>query len=112
MVQYDTDTVFRTAMVGFDNTARRGMSAAGIFYGLDPEKYKKWLLDILRDSKKEHPSSKDIVFVNGWNEWAEGAHLEPDMKYGYAYLEATKQALLELRQEKGEGTWAGKFFGS
>lgn len=110
MVPYDADIVFRTAMVGFDNTARRGMSAAGIFYGMDPGRYKKWLLDILWESKKEHPSSMDVVFVNGWNEWAEGAHLEPDMKYGYAYLEATKQALLEVRQEKGDGAWTDSFY--
>lgn len=99
MVRYDADLVFRTAMVGFDNTARRGMSAAGIFYGLNPEKYKIWMTDILQESKKKHSASMDLVFVNGWNEWAEGAHLEPDLKYGYAYLEATRQALLEARRE-------------
>lgn len=97
MVKYNADIVFRTAMTGFDNTARRGTTAAGIFYGLTPEKYKNWLKDILRESKKEHSSLMDFVFVNGWNEWAEGAHLEPDLKYGYAYLEATRQALIEVR---------------
>lgn len=102
MVRYNADIIFRTAMTGFDNTARRGMTAAGIFYGLTPEKYKSWLADILRESKRIHSASLDFVFVNGWNEWAEGAHLEPDLKYGYAYLEATRQALIESRQWQRE----------
>lgn len=102
MVKYNADLVFRTAMTGFDNTARRGTTAAGIFYGLTPEKYKIWLKDIVRESKREHSSLMDFVFVNGWNEWAEGAHLEPDLKYGYAYLEATGQVLEEVRKELGK----------
>jgi hypothetical protein len=34
-----------------------------------------------------------IIFINAWNEWAEGNHLEPDLKFGRGYLEATKRAL-------------------
>lgn len=97
MIKHKAETVFRTVMVGFDNTARRGRTAAGIYYGLTPEKYMMWLVDIIKESRREHSSSMDFVFVNGWNEWAEGAHLEPDLKYGYAYLKATGQALIDAR---------------
>lgn len=97
MAQHNADIVFRTAMTGFDNTARRGMTGAGIFYGLTPERYKRWMVDIIRESREKHVPSMNFVFVNGWNEWAEGAHLEPDLKYGYAYLQATGQALAETR---------------
>ena len=60
---------------------------------------KKWLKDIIQWTKENNNKEEQIVFVNAWNEWAEGAHLEPDLKYGYAYLEATKEALEETRKK-------------
>lgn len=49
------------------------------------------------ESRKIHSKEENIIFVNAWNEWAEGAHLEPDMKYGYANLQAIKSAIEQSR---------------
>jgi glycosyltransferase involved in cell wall biosynthesis len=83
----------------WDNTPRRG-DAATIYHGSTPELYKKWLIDIINHTKRVFTKEKQIVFLNAWNEWAEGAHLEPDRKYGYAYLEATREAIIETSKKK------------
>src|SRR5262249_51630050 len=74
-----------------DNAARR-RSGATILHGSTPQLYQKWLTRVLR--KAEHSKGSDgIVFVNAWNEWAEGNHLEPCQRWGRAYLEATREAV-------------------
>ena len=97
-VEYTSEKVFRTALVSFDNTARRGRVGCNIYYDISPEMYKEWLTNIILETKKKYHGEENMVFVNAWNEWAEGAHLEPDMKYGYAYLEATTAAIMEARK--------------
>lgn len=89
---------FRGAMPSWDNTARKASNGATIYTGLTPETFQQWMLDIMIESKKIHSGDEDMVFVNAWNEWAEGAHLEPDLKYGYANLRAIKKAIEKSRQ--------------
>ena len=85
--------LFRSVNPSWDNTARRKNGGA-IFAGSNPETYQAWL-ENAAENTISHTSNKDerLVFVNAWNEWAEGAHLEPDETYGYAYLQATRNAL-------------------
>jgi hypothetical protein len=83
--------LYRTAMAGWDNTARLGRRAA-IFHGATPAAYEEWLRALVIAARLGHPDHR-LVFVNAWNEWAEGAHLEPDCRFGTGYLEATRRAL-------------------
>lgn len=93
MLLHKANTYFRSALTSWDNTARKAVSGGTIFYGFSPQTFRIWLSDIINESKQIHSRSEDIVFVNSWNEWGEGSHLEPDMKYGYAYLQSVKDVL-------------------
>ena len=88
---------FKTVFPSWDNTARKAYTGASVYYGMTPSLYKDWLKASIDYTKKNNRSGQQFVFVNAWNEWAEGAHLEPDLKYGYAYLQATRDALEETR---------------
>ncbi len=89
---------YKSCFPNWDNTARKCYRKGRIFQST-PELYKKWLKDIIDWTRKNHKEGDRYVFINAWNEWAEGAHLEPDQKYGYAFLEATKEALEETAKE-------------
>lgn len=85
--------LYRGVMPAWDNTARRG-KRAHIIYNASPEKYETWLRAMLEQARNNHSTPDNLIFINAWNEWAEGNHLEPDDKYGYAYLEATRRAFV------------------
>lgn len=88
--------VYKTVSPGWDNTARLPNTGL-IFCNSKPEIYKEWLLDVINFTKANYSKQEQFVFINAWNEWAEGAHLEPDRKYGYGYLRATAEAIKESR---------------
>lgn len=81
----------RVTMAGWDNTARHGPNAT-IFHGASPEAFEEWFRALVTVARRRPPRQR-LVFVNAWNEWAEGAHLEPDTRFGTGYLEATRRAL-------------------
>ncbi len=83
---------FRCVSPMWDNSARRSVKAA-VFIGSTPGIYKQWLNKIIARTRQNYKGDEQIVFINAWNEWAEGCHLEPDQKWGHAYLEATRDAL-------------------
>ena len=75
--------------VGFDNSPRRGEHGI-IFTDNSPELFKKEFLRVIKKLNSS-PGNNDMIFINAWNEWAEGNHLEPDQKYGYSYLQVVKE---------------------
>ena len=85
---YDGRHVYRTVFPSWDNTARVGQRALLVLNGT-PENYEYWLSQTIRGAESR---GDDLVFVNAWNEWAEGCHLEPDRRHGSGFLEATRRA--------------------
>lgn len=76
----------------WDNSPRRRTGAA-IFTGSTPALYRDWLAEAMRREQRRQ-GIEHLVFINAWNEWAEGCHLEPCQKWGHAYLEATRDVCL------------------
>ena len=85
-------TRFRSVMHGWDNTPRR-QDNSYIFAYSSPGAYQAWLEAILQLTLEQNFGDERIVFINAWNEWAEGNYLEPDQRFGHGFLEATRNAL-------------------
>ncbi|GGY53991.1 glycosyltransferase WbsX family protein [Parvularcula lutaonensis] len=77
-------------MPRWDNTARKG-TASHIFHGATPEEFER-LSQIAIGRALKRPEQPPLLFINSWNEWAEGANLEPDRDSGKSYLEAYRRA--------------------
>jgi glycosyltransferase involved in cell wall biosynthesis len=89
--------LIKTIVPGWDNEPRReGKSLA--LHGASPARYQAWLENLLRYSAKNPFYGERILCVNAWNEWAEGAFLEPDLHFGAAFLNATARALCPQEQ--------------
>lgn len=85
---------FHCVTPSWDNSARRKKDAL-ILDGATPKKYEAWLREAARRTLEKYDGDEALVFVNAWNEWAEGNHLEPDLRWGRAYLEATRCAIAD-----------------
>ena len=84
--------LFLSTMTGWDNTARKG-KAGNVFLHANPDLYELWLRGTVEKTQQSYEKEERLVFVNAWNEWAEGTHLEPDRKNGHDYLSATCRAI-------------------
>lgn len=84
-------TRFRGVMPGWDNSPRR-QNYSSVFHNSSPGAYQAWLESAIEDTRRQNFGDERIVFVNAWNEWAEGAHIEPDRRFGHGYLKATLNA--------------------
>ena len=90
------ENVFPCIIPNWDRSPRAGREAV-IYDGSSPALFEKSVEDVLsiiKDKKEEH----QIVFIKSWNEWGEGNHLEPDLKFGHGYLQAIRNAVNKYRK--------------
>lgn len=83
--------LFKAVAPSWDNEARKP-GRGDIFFGSTPALYSQWLKNAAEITMM-NPQNERLLFINAWNEWGEGAHLEPDLHMGYAYLHATASTL-------------------
>lgn len=90
--------LYRGIIPSWDNTARRQNNPT-IVVNASPELYGEWLR-YLRAYTRAHNSeeSDNFIFINAWNEWGEGCHLEPDIEWGLSYLEQTLKSSYYIDQ--------------
>ncbi len=84
--------LFPAVNCGWDNEPRRP-GQGRTFLHSSPRRYRDWLKHTIAHRLPTARDASRLVFINAWNEWAEGAVLEPDLRLGHAWLHATASAL-------------------
>lgn len=85
----NSDDYYYSAVVDWDNTARKGKHG-WFMKNSSPNVFKNYLKKIYYLTYKE---KKEFIFIFAWNEWGEGAYLEPDTRFQYGYLEKIKEVV-------------------
>ena len=80
---------YHGAFVSYDDTPRRGASRGIVIVGDTPEKFESYLRKLIKITESQ---GKEFIFLTAWNEWGEGAYMEPDSRYGNEFLKALKKA--------------------
>ncbi len=92
--------LIRTAVPSWDNDARR-QGSGDTFANSTPAAYQHWMEGLINWAREHRFGGEPLVFVNAWNEWAEGAYLEPDVHFGAAYINATARAVIGQHNRAG-----------
>lgn len=93
--------VFPTVSIGWDDTPRfpaKGAQDVTCFHQ-SPQSFAAFL-QVAKEYADSHPEQPKFVMINAWNEWVEGSYLLPDRKYGFGYLEAVKEVILDGKYDK------------
>ena len=88
--------LYKTVFPSWDSEPRKP-GRGTIYAEAKPSLYRQWLEAACQWTISNHPEGERYVFINAWNEWAEGTHLEPDRRYGYANLYASMDVLRNLK---------------
>ncbi|MCR8894221.1 glycoside hydrolase family 99-like domain-containing protein [Bacteroides sp. ET336] len=96
MIKYYSNScpknVYPGAFINYDDSPRRGNKGSRLFTGFSVDKFHKYLKELYSIARQ---NNKEFIFLTAWNEWGEGAYLEPDNENGYKYLEAIKSIVEE-----------------
>jgi len=85
------ENVYPTILSGYDRSPRAGKRAV-IYHGFTPELFGKHIDMVMELVENKDPEHK-VVFLKSWNEWGEGNYVEPDLKYGWGFLNELKKRL-------------------
>lgn len=86
--KYPGKKVVKSCFTNFDNTPRRGKQGF-VTKGAEAAKFGSYLSRLM---EKRRASQSELVVINAWNEWGEGAILEPTAGSGFQWLEAVQNA--------------------
>ena len=89
--------IYKTCFPEWDNTPRK-LYNNGFCFQMGPKDFRKWFTDNILWTQTHHAKNEQIVYINAWNEWGEGAILEPTTRLGYRNLTIVKQTLESIRK--------------
>ncbi len=92
---YPVKPFYYSCTMGWDNSARRQKGYC-VLSEYSPQKFYEWLRLIIEETKRRFSPDQRFIFINAWNEWAEGVYLEPDKKYGYTNINTAAKAIYGL----------------
>jgi lipopolysaccharide biosynthesis protein len=95
-IEYGSLPIFKSCFVSWDNSPRKGKKNSIILKGSTPDVFGKYFKQLLYSSRIN--ANDDLVIINSWNEWGEGANLEPSVQYGESYITKLKQVKDEYLQ--------------
>lgn len=88
---------FLCPVPNWDNSPRKANTGSFILQGSSPEEFERWLKFAAEETNARFSGEERLLFINAWNEWAEGTHLEPDQRWGRRYLESIRNVLGSYR---------------
>ena len=93
--------IYPSIVPGWDNSPRRRDDPSMILDESTPQLFGNWVEKVINDFKP-YSADENFIFINAWNEWAEGNHLEPCQKWGRQYLDVLKKELERVSAESDE----------